>query len=114
MKFNQHLDVVYTVGDDDLEVSSSTLVTSLPTDPLGFNVFETSNQPTITYALEFSLAPPTWTAITSVNYLTTGIVGSSSTPCIKSGTLVALTFGFTMSCTDITKFGTDSTGQNVY
>ena len=114
MILNPHRDIFYTVGDADLVVSSSALFTSLPTDPLGFNVFATSNQPTITYALEFLSAPDTWTAITSTNYLTAGIVGSSSTPCIKSGTLVAPTFDFTMSCTDITKFGTDSTGQNVY
>ena len=63
MRLNPHEDVVYTFGASDLVVSSMTLSTSLPSDPLGFNVFATTNQPAITYALEFLSAPTTWTTI---------------------------------------------------
>lgn len=106
---NPHQDVTYIVGGADLAVSSTSITVKAPVDVLGFNDFSTVTTPSLTYALQ-CLIGTTWTTITSANYLTTGIVGASSTPCIKSGSLGATVFDFTMSCTDTTKFGQDSTG----
>ena len=113
---------MYTVGGADLAVSSIDFSVNHPVDPLGFNDFATyystpANIPGTTTTLQF-LSGATWTTITDANYLTTGVVGLSSTPCMKSGTLDgtsgASTFSFTMSCTDNTKFGTTPSGEDNY
>ena len=113
LAMNPHDNVEYTVANADLSVSSISYSVNYPVDPLGLNDFTTTTKPATTVALQYWTGTA-WSDITTGNYLTTGVVGLSSTPCMKSGSLDGSTFSFTMSCTDNTKFGTTSTGQDVY
>lgn len=106
---NPHENVVYTVAASDLAVASINYLVNFPVDPLGQYDFTTGSKPATTVALEYWTGSA-WSPITAANYLATGLVGISSTPCMKSGTLDGTTFAFTMSCTDNTKFGTTSFG----
>jgi len=101
------------VGATALAVPSIDYSVNYAVDSLGFNDFSTAAKPGVTILLEF-LSGTTWTEITTANYLTTGVIGLSSTPCMQSTTLNATTKAFSLSCTDNTKFGTNSSGKDVF
>jgi hypothetical protein len=107
---NAHPNVVYTVGGTNLVVASADVLQTNPIDPTGKNDLTSGSlTPPISRKLQY-LSGTTWTDLTND---TTGIV-SGGTSCILSGSLVALTFGFTLSCTDNSKFGINSSGQDVF
>lgn len=108
-----HPDVNYVVGSANLAVPTTDLKQNYPVDPSGLNDFTSTSLPSISYKLQF-LSGSTWTDITTANYQTTGVVGLTSTPCMLNGSLSAPTFSFTVSCTDNSKFGTTSIGQDQF
>jgi hypothetical protein len=105
---NKHADVVYTVGGSIIAVASADVVQKLPTDPTFKNDFSGVTLPGISRKLQY-LSGTTWTDLTTE---TSGIV-SNGASCIQAGSLTA-TFGFTLSCTDNTKFGINSASQDVF
>ena len=113
MSFTPHPDVIYTVAQNDLNVPKMDTLFKNPVDISGFNDFSSMTLPLVTYTLEY-LSVSTWTALTSSNYQTAGVIGLSTTPCMKSSSLGTTYFEFTLSCSDNTKFGQDTSGRNVY
>lgn len=112
LAFNPHVDVVYTLGDQDLDVASIDYQVNYPVDPKGFNDFTSLNAPSATTIKLQFYDGNSWEDITLANYASTGVVGLSSTKCMD--TLDSSSFAFTLSCSDNNKFGTTSSGVNVY
>jgi len=100
-----HPNVVYTVGGTNLVVAASDITQTNPTDLFyGNDLSSATITPAITRKLQY-LNGATWTDIAND---TTGIV-SNGVSCILAGSLTA-TFGFTLSCSDNSKFGVNSAG----
>jgi len=97
------------VGATNLVVASADVLQINPTDPTGTNDLSSATlTPAYSRKLQY-LSGATWTDLTND---TSGIVSNGAT-CILSGSLTA-TFGFTLSCSDNTKFGNNSAGQDVF
>lgn len=91
-----------------MPVTSVAFTVNFATDGLGFNNFTTAAKPATTVKLEYTDGS-NWIEITESNYLTAGVVGLSSTPCMKNTSLDALR-AFTMTCSALDKFGINVTG----
>lgn len=83
-----------------------------PTDPTGLNDLSAAGlKPAISRKLQYLSNANVWTDLTAT---TMGILSSvdGTTSCMSA--LTATTFGFTLNCSDNSKFGVGALGQDVY
>lgn len=105
---NPHSDVIYTLGGTTLSVTASDIRQINPIDPLYDNdMTSASITPAISRKLQY-LSGTTWTDLTNTGM---GIVNNGAS-CISS--LSGSDYSFSLYCTDNTKFGINSAGQDVF